>query len=260
MKLLTRRSVLIDEQEGSSYLAHAHADPDEARSLRPLQAAACTYCIAFGPRAGQTVVFTVQGAMARDAAHAQELYADRQGFSLHAAVRCDADERQRLEQLCRDITRPALANERVQINAAGQVVLKLNTAWRDGTTHSVMSSLEFMQRLAALVPRRRLHLIWFHGVLAPNAKLRALVVPHGPEQATGKLELNATEPGCAHGRPARISWAGLRVEAAPGAGTARCGAAKREGLPDVQEVLRSGCGVAAAQRAIGQANAPPQHP
>ena len=106
--------------------------------------------------------------------------------------------------------------------------------------HSVMSSLEFMQRLAALVPRRRLHLIWFHGVLAPNAKLRALVVPHGPEQATGKLELNATEPGCAHGRPARISWAGLRVGAAPGAGTARCGATKREGLPDVQEVLRSG--------------------
>jgi len=59
----------------------------------------------------------------------------------HAAVRCDADERQRLEQLCRTITRPALANERVQINSAGQVVLKLKTAWRDGTTHIVMSPL-----------------------------------------------------------------------------------------------------------------------
>ncbi len=31
-----------------------------------------------------------------------------------------------------------------------------------------------MQRLAALVPRPRLHLIRFHGVLAPNAKLRAM--------------------------------------------------------------------------------------
>ena len=29
------------------------------------------------------------------------------------------------------------------------------------------------QRLAALVPRPRLHLIRFHRVLAPNAKLRA---------------------------------------------------------------------------------------
>ena len=124
----------------------------------------------------------------------------------HAAVRCDADERQRLEQLCRYITRPALANERVQINAAGQVVLKLKTAWRDGTTHIVMSPLEFMQRLAALVPRPRLHLIRFHGVLAPNAKLRALVVPQAPEQATtGKSEQTATEPG----RPARIGWARL---------------------------------------------------
>lgn len=38
-----------------------------------------------------------------------------------------------------------------------------------------MSPLEFMQRLAALVPRPRLYLIRFHGVLAPNAKLPALV-------------------------------------------------------------------------------------
>ena len=54
-------------------------------------------------------------------------------------------------------------------------------ARRDGTTHLAMSPLEFMQRLAALVPRPRLHLIRFHGVLAPNAKLRALVVPQEPE-------------------------------------------------------------------------------
>jgi len=73
----------------------------------------------------------------------------------------------------------------VQINSAGQVVLKLKTAWRDGTTHIVMRPLEFMQRLAALVPRPRLHLTRFHGVLAPNAKLRALVVPAGQAQEAG---------------------------------------------------------------------------
>ena len=50
-------------------------------------------------------------------------------------MRCAAEDRQALEQLCRYITRPALANERVQTNAAGQVVLKLKTPWRDGTTH-----------------------------------------------------------------------------------------------------------------------------
>ncbi len=73
-----------------------------------------------------------------------------------------------------------------------------------------------MQRLAALIPRPRLHLIRFHGVLAPNAKLRALVVAQTlPESGQG-IEVASTpssETGCAtepaHGRPSRISWARL---------------------------------------------------
>ena len=53
MKMLTRRGVLVEEEEeGSRYLADAQADSDEARALRPLQAAACTYRSAFGPRVG----------------------------------------------------------------------------------------------------------------------------------------------------------------------------------------------------------------
>ena len=198
MKLLIRRGVLIEEP-GATDMADGDTDSDDARTLRPLQAAACTYRIAFGPRAGQKVL-TVQGAMPRDAGFEQALCANIQGFSLHAAVRCGADDRQALEQLCRYITRPALASERVQCNAAGQVVLKLKTPWRDGTTHLVMTPLESMQGLAALVPRPRprLHLIRFHGVLAPNAKLRAMVVPDPVEPA-------ACEPNCTHGRPVRLN-------------------------------------------------------
>ena len=87
-------------------------------------------------------------------------------------------------------------------------MLQLKSPYRDGTTHIVMSPLELMQRLAALVPRPRLHLIRFHGVLAPHAKLRAQIVPSEP--------LNAREP-CDHhhaqtrptSAPARISWACL---------------------------------------------------
>jgi hypothetical protein len=51
---------------------------------------------------------------------------------------------------------PAIANERLSAKHAGQVVLKLKTPYRDGTSHIVMSPLEFMQRLAALVPRPRI--------------------------------------------------------------------------------------------------------
>lgn len=92
-------------------------------------------------------------AMPRESPARQALCADFDGVSLHAAVRVQAHDRNRLEQLCRYIARPALSDERVQINAAGQVELKLKTPWRDGTTHLIMSPLEFMRRLAPLVPR-----------------------------------------------------------------------------------------------------------
>ena len=87
---------------------------------------------------------------------------DAQGFSLPAEVCCAAHERKKLEHLCRYITRLAIANERLALNRAGQVVLTLKTPYRDGTTRIVMSPLEFLQRLAALVPRPRLHLIRFY--------------------------------------------------------------------------------------------------
>ena len=221
MKLLARRGTLIEEQ-GQTYLADNDGDSDEARVLRPLQAAACTYRIAFGPRAGQKVL-TLQGVMPRETDFSQPLCADMDGFSLHAAVRCGADERQALEQLCRYITRPALANERVQTNAAGEVVLELKTPWRDGTTHLVMSPLEFMQRLAALVPRPRLHLIRFHGVLAPNAKLRSQVVPQASQPESAQAA--GPEASLAHGRAGRIGWArllkrvfGIDIEHCPNCG------------------------------------------
>jgi hypothetical protein len=55
MKLLTRRGVLVEEM-GQTYLAEPDADGDEARTLRPLRAAAITYRIAFGPSAGHKVL------------------------------------------------------------------------------------------------------------------------------------------------------------------------------------------------------------
>ena len=57
-----------------------------------------------------------------------------QGFSLHAEVCCAAHQRKKLEHLCRYITRPAIANERLTRNRAGQIVLTLKTPYRDGTT------------------------------------------------------------------------------------------------------------------------------
>ena len=118
-------------------------------------------------------------------------------------MRCGAHQRKELERLCRYITRPALANERLSRNSKGQVVLQLKSPYRDGTTHIVMSAQEFMQRLAALVPRPRLHLIRFHGVLAPHAKLRAAIIPQPAHKDSTPVHEHA------HGKAARMSWAQL---------------------------------------------------
>lgn len=73
-----------------------------------LQAAACTYRIAFGPHARQKARM-LQGAMPMEMDFKQTLCVDINGFSLHADVRCGADDRQALEQLCRYITRPGIS-------------------------------------------------------------------------------------------------------------------------------------------------------
>ncbi len=108
-------------------------------------------------------VLTLKTVPTHEEHHGQQRCANEQGFSLHAEVRCAMNQRNKLEQLCRYITRPAIANERLELNSAGDVVLQLKSPYQDGTTHIVMTPLEFMQRLAALVPRPRLNLIRFHG-------------------------------------------------------------------------------------------------
>jgi hypothetical protein len=119
-----------------------------------------------------------------DKSSTPDLCAKVQDLTLHAAMRWGTDQGKELENLRRYITGPTIANERLKRNRAGDVVLQLKSVFKDGTTHIVMAPLEFMQRLAALVPRLRLHLIRFHGVLAPNAKLRSEIIPSPVEQAT----------------------------------------------------------------------------
>jgi hypothetical protein len=59
----------------------------------------------------------------------------------------------------------------------GRVRYELKTPWCNGTTHVVFEPLDFIARLAALVPKSRVNLTRFHGVFAPNSKYRAKVTP-----------------------------------------------------------------------------------
>lgn len=68
-----------------------------------------------------------------------------------------------------------------------------------------MEPLEFMERLAAVVPRPRLHRSGFTGVLAAKTKLRSQIVPALAERAPE----TSSEDAHAQGAPVRMSWARL---------------------------------------------------
>ncbi len=205
LKVLIRHGALMEEDTEIPYLTNPDADP----ALAPLHAAACTSRIALGPRAGQKVLTWKDPSLrlARPEVPQPQGCVSAQGFSLHADTGCGPHQRHTLERLCRYITRPALGHKRVSRTPAGEVVLQLKTPYRDGTTHLVMSPLEFLQRLAALVPRPRLHLIRFHGVLAPHAALRAQIVPGGADPATDTAQEPSEAPAASS--RARLSWAQL---------------------------------------------------
>lgn len=178
------------------------ADKDADHPLASLQAASCSYRIALGPRAGQKVLslHTVAGWEEKPG---RPLCADAHGSSMHTALRLASHQCKELERLCRHITRPALANEHLSRNAKGQVVLKLKSPHREGTTHILMQPKELTQRLAALVPRPRLHLIRNHGVLAPNATLSGAVIAK-PARKDSALAQEHTQS-----QAARMRWARL---------------------------------------------------
>jgi hypothetical protein len=196
--MLTRQGALIEEDTGIPSLTNLDLDP----ALASLHSAACTYRIALGPRAGQKVL-TLRDHSLGIPSHEAQRCVSAQGFD----VRCATHQRRTLKHLCRYITRPAIANKRLTRTRGGEVVLQLTTPYLDGTTHLVMTPLEFLQRLAALVPRPRLHLIRFHGVLAPNATLWAQIVPGEPEHATDTADEHGNTPYAS--TQARLSWAQL---------------------------------------------------
>ena len=85
----------------------------------------------------------------------------------------------RTARLCRYITRPAIAERRLSISPQGRVRYELKSPWRNGTTHVEFEPIDFIAKLAALVPPPRAHLTRFHGIFAPNANLRAQLTPAG---------------------------------------------------------------------------------
>jgi hypothetical protein len=151
-------------------------EPEEPL-LAELAAASIQGRVALGAKRGAPVSRLRGASAVRPRFVPGQLCRDPGGFTLPAMVVVGGHDRERLERLCRYVARPPIATERLSLAANGQVVYRLRRRWRDGTEAVVFDPLTFLERLAALVPRPRTHQITYHGVLAPAAAWRDLVVP-----------------------------------------------------------------------------------
>jgi hypothetical protein len=152
---------------------------DDAPVLAGLAAASVQGRVALGPRAGARVRRRGAGPVATEPPGLGPCHARHNGFDLHAGLCLPADERDRLERIARYALRPPVAQDRLAWTDDGQVRLEPRHPWSDGTTDLVFDPVELLERLAALTPRPRIHLMLYHGVLAPRAAWRALVVRFG---------------------------------------------------------------------------------
>jgi hypothetical protein len=86
-------------------------------------------------------------------------------------VAARVDQRRKLERLCRYISRPAIAEKRLSLTPNGNVRYQLKRPYRDGTAHVIFEPLDFIARLAALVPKPRVNLTPSTGYLRPTASI-----------------------------------------------------------------------------------------
>lgn len=130
------RQGLVERDAENSHLSGDAVDDDPMSQLCDHS---ITYRIAVGPQAGRKV-FTLQMLLASDEPFDDEV-GQVAGFSLHAGVAARADERKRLERLCRYGSGPAVSEKRLSLTPNGNVHYQLKTPYPDDITHVIFEPL-----------------------------------------------------------------------------------------------------------------------
>jgi hypothetical protein len=132
------------------------------------------------------------------------------GFSLHAGVVVPTGQRVRLEQVCRYVLRPPVASDRLAVAADGRVLVTLRHGWADGTAVVALDPMTFLGWLAVLVPRPRINLLLYQGVLGARSAWRAEVVRLAVAPAVAEVEpVPAGEAATRVIRVGGLRWAEL---------------------------------------------------
>ena len=145
-----------------------------------------------------------------------EPVANVRGINLYAKQVVDGRDRKQLERLCKYITRPPVAQDRLEQRADGRLELTLKSTWKDGTRAILLEPHDLLTRLVAAIPPPRFHTLRYFGVLSSHSARRAEVVPlsvpppdaHCPPPATGDQLPLEFEPEV-NPRTGRRRWAWL---------------------------------------------------
>ena len=137
---------------------------------------------------GRGQVATLPNAEAPDDDHDEEaagkpaVAVERDEFNLHAGVRIECGDDVGCERLVRYGARPPLSLERLRRLPGGRVAYRLKYVTRGRGKFRVMTGLEFMARLAALIAPPRYPLVRYAGVLGPRSAWRKGIVPKPRER------------------------------------------------------------------------------
>jgi hypothetical protein len=166
------RSGLIERDAENCYLADAMNDNE----MREQQSYSINYRISIGSEKGNKILSLQTLPPIFDGMQGKELVGKVAQFSLHAGVSVKAYQRDKLEHLCRYISRPPVSKHRLSLTQEGNIRYELKTPYRNGTTAMVFEPLDFISKLAALIPSPRVNLTRFHGVFAPHSNYRAGII------------------------------------------------------------------------------------
>ncbi len=88
------------------------------------------------------------------------------------------------------MSRGALSDERINLTEDGNILVKIKTAWKDGTTHVKFTPLEFLEKLVALIPPPWFNLTRYFGILSPHSSALSLgLVAPNPTKREEKRSL-----------------------------------------------------------------------
>ena len=198
LRFVRRRGIALRSEDDGSW---ADSFAEDAPMLAALSSASVQGRSLFGARPGAPILRVGRDPDAAWVTSRGPRHAHLNGFDLHANRTVRAADRAGLERLVHYLLRPPLAQGRLERMPDGRVAYTMAHPWSDGTRQLVFAPLELLEKLAVLVPRPRVNLLLYHGILAPHARGRAPAVRHARPPETGAAASAAPAPAACAAQP-----------------------------------------------------------